>query len=249
MNRRVSPATVSILLLILVSAAVSAQDDPATLLRNAALLGRFSTLELHFTLEITERRGSKERDLVAYVEQNTDGNRALVQVVAPAFLSNLKFLSVTSGDNRDQWMSTSRGVRRVAAGNRNERLFDSDFTVEDLSHYDPADYDLSIIGTESVNGTECTVLQAVPADNGSFGDRKVLYISTDNGLLYAAEFYADGEIERRFELIDTMMIDGTPFPHIARMSTIADDTNTLLTVTEANVGVDIPDRYFNRGNL
>lgn len=249
MKLRVRLAICASLLLVFAGVAVSAQDDPATILRDAALLGRFSSLELHFTLEITERRGTKERDLIAYVRQDADGNRALVQVVSPAFLSNLKFLSITSGDQRDQWMSTSRGVRRVAAGNLDERLFDSDFTVEDLSHYDPEDYDLSILGTETISGVECHVLQAVPTDSGSFGDRKVLWVSTGNGLLYAADFYADGEVERHFELLDTMLVDGTPFPQSARMTTIGANTSTVLTVTDADAGTDIPDRLFNRGNL
>ena len=249
MNRRVRLTICCFLLLAFTSVIGWTQDDPASILRDAALLGRFAALEVHFSLEITERRGTKERDLVAYVEQDEDSRRALVQVVSPAFLSNLKFLSITSGDERDQWMSTSRGVRRVAAGNRDERLFDSDFTVEDLSNYNPEDYDLSILGTDTVEGVECHVLQAVSAGGGSLADRKVLYVSVENGLLYAAEFYAEGEIERRFELLDTMLVDGTPFPRVARMTTLAANTNTVLTVTEATAGTDIPDRLFNRGNL
>jgi hypothetical protein len=223
-------------------------DDAQQILRDAALLGRFSSLEVHLTLEINERRGTKERDLVAYVERGEDETRALVQVVAPAFLNNLKFLSITSGDDRNQWMSTSRGVRRVAAGNRDERLFDSDFTVEDLYDYNPDDYDVSILGSERVNGLDCHVVQAVPRDSG-FGDRKILYVAIENGLLQGAEFYSDGALERRFELLDTILVDGTPFPGQARMTTVESDTNTLLTVTEATTGIEIPDRIFNRGNL
>ena len=146
-------------------------------------------------------------------------------------------------------MSTSRGVRRVAAGNRDERLFDSDFTVEDLSSYEPDDYQLSILGTESVNGVDCLVLQAIPSDSRSADEKKVLYISNSDGLLYAADFYAAGEVARRFELLETMLVDGTPFPRVARMTTIGAGTNTLLTVTEAAAGAEIPDRVFNRGSL
>ena len=239
------------LLLVLFAPPLFSQTavDPAAILRDAALLGRFSSLEVRFALEISERRGVKERELLAYVEQDGEERRALVQVVSPAFLSNLKFLSLASGDERSQWMSTSRGVRRVAAGNRDERLFDSDFTVEDLSAYDPDDYDLSLLGTENVGEVECYVLQAIPNDTAAHGDRKLLYVSVEERLLYAAEFYAGGSIERRFELIDTMMVDGTPFPRVARMTTVDADTNTLLTVSSAQPGIDIPDRVFNRGNL
>jgi hypothetical protein len=33
------------------------------------------------------------------------------------------------------------------------------------------------------------------------------------------------------------------------MTTVGDDTNTLLTVTSAQAGIDIPDRVFSRGSL
>ena len=225
-------------------------SDPAEILRRAALFGQFQTLEADLTMEIHGRRGTKDRGLVAYVERNERGSSALIQIVSPSFLNSLKFLSLSEGEETTQWLSTSRGVRRVAGSSRNDKLFDSDFTVEDLSDYDPGDFDLSLAGSERVNGVDCHVLEAVPLDIETDYARRVMYVDKSTGLLMLARFFNDsGELLREFELLEHMELDGVPFPRIARMSTLSAGTFTVLTVDDAVVGEDIPDRLFNRGNL
>lgn len=236
----------------LISASVIAQEPPdaADILRGAALFGQFTSLEVNLTMEIHERRGTKDRGLVAYVERDGEGARALVQIVSPAFLNSMKFLSVTDGEDTTQWLATSRGVRRVAASSRNDQLFDSDFTVEDLSDYDPEDFDLTVTGSERINGSDSYVLEAVPLDIETDYAKRVMYVDKETGLLVLARFLDDsGEVVREFELLEHMDLDGVAFPKVAKMTTVPSNTYTILTVNDAQVGHDIPDRIFNRGNL
>jgi hypothetical protein len=236
----------------LISVSVIAQEttDPAAILRRAALFGQFSSLEVDLTMEIHERRGTKDRGLVAYVERDGENAQALVQIVSPAFLNSMKFLSTTDGADTSQWLATSRGVRRVATNSRNDQLFDSDFTVEDLSDYDPEDFDLTIIGSEQINGSDCYVLEAVPLDIETDYARRVMYVDKTTGLLVLAEFLnGDGGVVRKFELLEHMDLDGVAFPKVAKMTTVSAGTHTILTIDDAQIGHDIPDRIFNRGNL
>lgn len=239
-------------LLTVISVSVLAQNapDPAAILRRAALFGEFSSLQVDLTMEIHERRGTKERGLIAYVERQDGEARALVQIVSPAFLNSMKFLSTTSGAETTQWLATSRGVRRVASSNRNDQLFDSDFTVEDLSDYNPNDFDLSITGSETINGSDCYRLEAVPHGIKTDYAKRVMYVDKETGLLVLARFLDEaGDVVREFELLEHMDLDGVPFPKVAKMTTISAGTFTTLTVEDAQAGHDIPDRIFNRGNL
>jgi outer membrane lipoprotein-sorting protein len=236
--------------LLSVSAIAQETVDPADILRRAALFGQFTSLEVDLTMEIHERRGTKNRGLIAYVERDGDNAQALVQIVSPAFLNSMKFLSTTDGDGTSQWLATSRGVRRVAANSRNDQLFDSDFTVEDLSDYDPDDFVLTITGSERINGSDCYVLEAVPLDIETDYAKRVMYVDKSTGLLVLARFLDDaGEVVREFELLEHMDLDGVAFPKVARMTTVSGNTHTILTVDNAQIGHDIPDRVFNRGNL
>lgn len=251
MNTRFTAVFATILLIVLGTPLVAqSRPAPEELLSDAALFGDFTSMEVEFTMEIHERRGSKSRGMIAYIEQTDDAYRALLQIVSPAFLNRMKFLTITEGDSRNQWMATSTGVRRVAESNRNDRLFDSDFTVEDLSDYDPDDYRLQMSADERVDGVDCYVLQATPVSDASEYARKVLYIARDTRLLRRADFFdSEGTLVRQFEQLDQMTLDGRPFPRQAKMSTLSEDTYTVLTVDEAQSGHDIPDRLFNRGSL
>jgi hypothetical protein len=239
------------LLLTLVSASLLAEDaDPAEILRNASLFGQFTSLTADLDMEIHERRGTKDRGIAAYVERDDENARALVQIVSPAFLNNLKFLSITEAGDTSQWLATSRGVRRVSGSNRNDRLFDSDFTVEDLSDYDPEDYDLTLQGSELVDGVDCHVLEAVPVSADTDYARRIMFVDKQTGLLVRARFLDDdGVVVREFELLERMELDGVPFPREVKMTTVQAGTYTVLSVREAVTGEDIPDRIFNRGNL
>ena len=240
-----------IVLLTLISSAVIAQEDnPGELLRRAALFGEFDSLQVELTMEITERRGSKDRGIAAFVERNEDEARALVQIVSPAFLNKMKFLSVTEGGDTAQWLATSRGARRVSGSNRTDRLFDSDFTLEDLSDYDPEDYELSLLGSERVDGVDCHVLEAVPVTADTDYAKRIMYIDQDSGLLVRALFLDDaGNVMREFELLDRMTVDGVEFPRQVKMTTVTAGTHTTLHVDSVVTGEDIPDRYFSRSNL
>jgi len=236
----------------LVSVSLLAQQsaDPAEILRRAALFGQFTSLEVNLTMEIHEARGTKDRGLVAYVQRDGEDAQALVQIVSPAFLNSMKFLSATAGEETSQWLATSRGVRRVATNSRNDQLFDSDFTVEDFSDYEPDDFDLSLTGSQTINGSVCYVLEAIPLDVQTDYAKRVMYVDKSTGLLVLADFLNDsGEVVRKFELLDSMDLDGVAFPKVAKMTTISAGTFTILTVDDAQVGHDIPDRVFNRGNL
>jgi negative regulator of sigma E activity len=162
----------------------------------------------------------------------------------------MKFLSITDGDETAQWLATSRGARRVSGTNRNDRLFDSDFTLEDLSDYDPEDYELSLLGSERVSGVDCHVLEAVPIQAETDYAKRIMYIDKAAGLLVKALFLDDaGKTLREFELIERMSVEGVPFPREVKMTTVDAGTFTTLRVDSVVSGEDIPDRYFNRGNL
>jgi len=95
-------------MLVLVGMRVHA--DPQELLRDAALFGRFETLVARIDMEIRDR-GVKTRTLELYVEQDDGQHKALAQVIAPAFLSRMKYLTIGDARRTDQWIATSRGVR------------------------------------------------------------------------------------------------------------------------------------------
>lgn len=223
--------------------------EPYELLREAALFGRFETLMVRVDMEIHER-GVKTRTLELFVEQDDQRHKALAQVIAPAFLNRMKYLTIGTEERTDQWIATSRGVRRVAGSARDERLFDSDFVVEDFTPPREGEYDVRELPDREVNGELCRVLEVIPRGITTGYDRRVVYVSVADRILVRAEYYStSGELVRLFELHERTTVDGEPFPRRATMQTLSSDTSTEIVLRDIATNEQIPGRVFNRGNL
>ena len=235
--------------LLLSITAFSAAVEPEELLRDAALFGRFETLTARIDMDIHDR-GVKSRTFELFVEQNGDFHKAFMHVIAPVFLNRMKFLTIGRVERTDQWISTSRGVRRVAGSARTERLFDSDFVVDDFMPPQAGEYELRELPNERVNGEPARVLEVTPLRGPPDYSRRVVYISTADRILVRAEYYSDsGELVRLFELHERRLVDGVPFPARATMHTLSAGTYTEIVLQEARTGATIPARIFSPGNL
>lgn len=235
---------------VLVFSAVPAfPQTPAEILEEAALFGNFSSLTATLEMEIHDR-GTKTRTLELYLENTEERYRALMQVIEPGFLSEMKFLTDTSGGETRQWLSTSRGVRRLSETSGEERIFDSDFTAEDLSGYRAEDYELRLLHDERIGGEEAHVLEARALAGNAGYHRRVLYVSKDRDLLLRADYISEqGELVKQFELLEAGRQNGSYLPQRAVMRTLSLGTQTFLRVREVETDASIPSRLFNRGNL
>ncbi|MFW5744298.1 MAG: outer membrane lipoprotein-sorting protein [Spirochaetota bacterium] len=226
-----------------------AYTDSHDALRDAALFGRFETLTARVEMEIHER-GMKTRTLELYVEQDDERHRALAQVIAPAFLGRMKYLMIGDARRTDQWIASSRGVRRVAGSAREERLFDSDFVVEDFTPPRDGEYEVRELPDREVDGEPCRAFEVAPQGITTGYARRVVYVSATDRILVRAEYYsASDELLRLFELHERTTVDGEPFPRRATMQTVGAGTSTEIVLRKVTTDEPIPARVFSRGNL
>ncbi|MFW5789365.1 MAG: outer membrane lipoprotein-sorting protein [Spirochaetota bacterium] len=226
-----------------------AYADSHYVLRDAALFGRFETLQARIEMEIHDR-GVKARTIELSVEQGEHGHKALAHVVAPAFLSRMKYLTIGSENRTDQWIATSRGVRRLAGSAREERLFDSDFVVDDFTPPREDEYEVRELPDRELDGELCRVLEVLPRGISTGYARRVVFVSAADRILVRAEYYsASDELVRLFELHERTTVDGEPFPRRATMQTVSSGTSTEIVLGEITTDEPIPARVFNRGNL
>lgn len=220
----------------------------ADILDNTHLLGNAPHIILTATMEIKSPRGDKSRCIDIYISQDEEVSKILAQVTAPPFLRNLKFLTHQFEDGSDdKWLKTSRGVRRLAEGNAGEALFDSDFTVEDLSRIDESRFDLEIIDAGKTPGFRS--VKATPTYRNPDYSYKIFFIEEDTGMLTGVDFFDDNELIRQYTLVERQTIDGELYPLICKMENLAEGTSTILEIEEVSIEGSIPSRLFNRGSL
>lgn len=243
------------LALLFVTAAVWAggsSDSPAAVLSSVSIFGSASSITADISMRISTPRGNQARVLKAYIQRHDSRVKTYVHMTEPAFLSSMSFLSIKgAGGNEVSWIGTSRGVRRVPSeGSGNERLFDSDFTVEDLSVMTPSRFHLSFLPSTTLNGRNCFVIKAVPRYSGAGYHDKVIFVAKSSHLLVGMDYYSDaGRLLRRFRTLTTQTVDGAQLPKTCSMATPSAASTTVLTFRHVNMGRHIPDRVFNVGNM
>lgn len=244
---------VTILIALATGSIVQAQSAEATL-RGAHILGRGDHLYITATMWIHERGSTQERGLEVFFDTDDGASYVLARITSPGFLRNMKFLShIDSDGDRSQWMRTSRGTRRLAAGNGDERVFNSHFTADDFSVPD--------FGAGAVRFVEDTAATARLSIDGEFAivevdeprpgefDRRVFVVDRASDLLVAIDYYDGDRLVRGYTVLDARQIDGVTYPARAQMSIEGTDDSTEIHFDTIEPGYPIPSRTFNPAAL
>lgn len=200
------------------------------------------------TMEITTPQGQKSRSLELYSKESSTEYSLLVQITRPAFLSNMKYLiNSLEGERVFRWLKTSRGVRSLSDAGGNEALFNSDFTVEDLSPLDPDQYNLSLVSSDT---SEYYRIEATPKEGDLEYAHKEFFIHRETRLLEKIHYFdTRGDIIKKYILLETTEHQGGIFPLSAIMKNVCEGTETLLTIDVIEIPPSLPPRIFNKGSL
>src|SRR5215813_749223 len=137
--------------------------------------------------KISDKRWSVER-------LGSHGNsKAVLRFTAPAEVKGVALLVVNNADRAsDQWMWTAaiERDRRIALQDRSTRLFDTDFSFEDLEERDVNQYDYTLAGDDAVDGAACWKIQSTPRESKSSQyTRSIVWVRKDNYAFARVENY------------------------------------------------------------
>lgn len=242
-------ALAALFLCILVGGAVA--EEPAELLDSAFVFGSATTAEISASLEIDERGRAKTRKLRVLVEAQEGERKLFAQIVDPPFLDDIRFLSITDPQGeKSRWTATSTGVRRIADAGDDERLFGSDFTVQDLSGIDRDQFELESLPRDTINGREMHLISARDLRRRSEYPQRQFWVDVETDLVYQAKYYDGRErLVKRYRVHETFVRGGITYPELVTMSDFSVDSESTLTVLDFQVVQDIPDRHFSRAAL
>ena len=227
-------------------------DSLTERLDTISLFGSGKNLSFIISMEITGGRGTKSRTIEAFIQRDEKVSNILLQVTEPVFLRKMKFLQQKDSKGRETiWMGTSSGIRRVSGRNSSERVFDSDFTVEDFSSVNSENYSFTELTPDLSGGLRRDRIVCELLDTGGTAiSKKKLYIDPDTDMLLQVDFLDTSDtLVKQYQVLETQYIDGKPFPKICRMETIGSNSHTVLSILEIDPATPIPDRKFNPGNL
>lgn len=223
----------------------------ADIMQEATVLGRAPDMYLKIVMEIHTRKGDKSRTLEVYYKQDGPETRTLIQITEPAFLRKMKFLTHTYKDgSKARWLKTSGSTRRLSGADSNEPLFDSDFTVEDLSGFELDQFRLTYTDREQYNGRPCDVITAAAIAKNNQYSSKRFYVDAETGIVQRVDYLdSSNALVKQYKMTANQEVNGQIFPAECTMETFKDKSMTTIRINTVKTDKAIPDKYFNKGNL
>jgi outer membrane lipoprotein-sorting protein len=213
------------------------------------------------TMTIVNSRGATRERQVTYVTKTDadDNRKMLIRFLAPANIAGTGFLSIEHGDrDDDRWLylPAVRKTRRIAGSDKTDDFVGSQFTYEDLDSEQLALYDYTLTGSETVDGTDAWVVEAVATDPKKIEDtaygRRELWIGKEHHTLIRAKYYdKSGAYVKLFEASDVRQVRGSEKWRAYRMTMedVQEGDKTILEVSEYVIDQGVSDAFFSERYL
>lgn len=204
--------------------------------------------------------GTRERQLTMEAKTLDDGNQMqLIRFQAPADVRGTGFLSIEHDDRDDDnwlYLPALRKTRRIAGTDKQDSFVGSDFAYEDLDPEDIDAYAYENVGSDSVDGAEAWLIEAVPTDPEKIEEtaygRRELWISKNHHVILQAKYYsAEGEYVKLFRAEDVRQVPGTRNRRAYRltMEDVQEGSRTLLEISSYEIDKGVSEDHFTQRYL
>jgi outer membrane lipoprotein-sorting protein len=204
-------------------------------------------------MEIASRGETKKRTFDLMLRREGVNYRALITLVEPLATAGTRFLIVAERGKRNrQWayFPALELVRSIKGRDQDDAFLGSDITYADLAggaHID--DLVHRLLTEEDVDGAPCYVMEGVPRHKTSYGKLQG-WVRRDNYVTIRARFF-DREMNpiKEAHLGDVREVEGVLLAHRIEVSSMIEDSQTVLTLREVRVNQGLAPELFTESAL
>ncbi len=175
-------------------------------------------------------------------------SKAVVRFSAPPEVKGVALLIFNHPDRAsDQWMWTPaiERDRRIAFQDRSTRFFGTDFSFEDLEERDVDQYDYSMLGNETIDGTGCWKIQSTPKQTRlSQYSRSIIWIRKDNYAWARLDHFVKDDVVRRLAYSAIENIQGIWTARQLEVAEVRRGSHTRLTLQQVKYNVPMKEDDF-----
>lgn len=256
----VAVVVLGVLLAGLPAGAPAEEPTGLAIMQTQRRLHRVRDSEEIVLMKVVGRHGDvKERRLATYTLIGPDDlSKLLIRFLAPRDVQDTGLLTWEHADgDDDQWLylPASRRVKRIASSARKTRFMGTDFAYEDLRPEALALHRYTLVGSESLDGRECFVVEAVPAtprqaaDSG-YGKRR-LWIGKAHHVTLRIEYYDKrGRLAKIATARNVVNVTGTVWrADETEMRDVQGGTRTVMIVERRRLDTGLGDSFFTETEL
>jgi hypothetical protein len=236
----------------------AADVDPADLMRQSEARHRVAFEYTKARMVLQEKDGPKrEREVESWsAASDKKGDRVRIRFLAPPEVRGTGLLSLESvaGGDDEQWLylPAFKKTRRVGQSELGDRFVGTDVFYEDLKRRRIDDYAYTLIGSETLGGQECWVIESRPSAPKVVKEspyaRTRLWVRKDNLFGVRVRFF-----DRQNEPLK--QLDATSLVPIGQQAWRADETTiidlkrrhrTVMSVVQRNTKAPADDAFSRR---
>lgn len=240
----------ALLVLTLTGAVARADDLTATQIleksRRSGALGLINA-RAEVSLVVDDGHGGvRERKLTASAIQTGAETRRLVRFEQPAEVRGVSFLVVEKegqAPDRLLYLPAQKRVRRVSGRQGGQSFENTDFAYADLDLAGGKGDQLTREADAAVEGQQCWVVSAVPADS-PYG-KVTTYVHQQTGVPLQVLFLdKDGKQVKKLKATRVKQVEGKWYAFESVMETLAKGSKTTLTIASLDTKATLsPDDY------
>lgn len=208
------------------------------------------------TLSIIDEKGNARERTISTALKNKDGvKKTIMRFVSPADVKGTSVLmfEYPLKDN-DMWiyMPALRKTRRVVSSEKGKSFMGSEFTNSDITAPKLEEYTLKLVGSESVNGTDCWKIEMTPVSKDiasayGYSKRITLIGKQDFVTRMTSYFDLDGALLKVMETSDIKAIDNVPNKYQVGKSQMTNKQNgrvSRFVISKMIYNPNVKDSYF-----
>jgi outer membrane lipoprotein-sorting protein len=219
---------------------------------------RISGLEVVSTLKIYDAKGRERVRQTSMASREFDNGateKRIIRFLSPAEVKGTGMLIYDYNEkNDDMWiyMPALRKTRRIVSSEKSKSFMGSEFSNADMSAPNLADFEYTLLRSETVDGTDCWVIESIPVDEDKMDemgfDRMVSWIGKADMVQRKAEYYdEDDELFKRLTATNVKAIDPSGKKHMALYMEMVNEENgrrSVMTLDKIQYNPDVKAEYF-----
>ena len=208
------------------------------------------------TMTLIDARG---RERVRSLEQRlaTFGGveKKIMEFKSPADVKGTSFMNWSyeaEGRSDDQWiyLPALKRVKRISSDGKADAFMGSDFSYDDLAERHPSRDTHTIIGSETINGEVCWIIESKAKDSSEAYSKTVSWISKERLTGFKREYYdSKGALLKILTVQETKTIGGYLMITTTEMHTIRKNTRTRMVFDDLKLDTGITDELFSERTL
>jgi outer membrane lipoprotein-sorting protein len=233
-------------------------SDGRVIMEKAREVSQVRGLEAVSTLRIYDAKGNERIRQTSMASREFDNGateKRIIRFLAPAEVKGTGMLIYDYRDkNDDMWiyMPALRKTRRIVSTEKSKSFMGSEFSNADMTAPNPDDFNYTVRGTETLDGTECWVVEAVPVSREVMDEtgynRRVMWIGKTDYVVRRSDYYdQDGELFKRMTASNVKLIDPSGGKYMALYMEMVNEENgrrSVMTMDKIQYNPNVKEDYF-----